>query len=136
MYKEIEIKLDDFDDDEVLEYVENCCKNYSFFREEIIRIAKKHISMYDFDDDEVLEYVGDCCEGYSVFREKIIKIAEKHISKNEIETTLDNLPKYPNQNYAKEIFEKMEFSKDLVKWILKTYGNQSNRGCKNDFCKS
>lgn len=88
MYKEIEIELDDFDDDEVLEYVENCCENYS------------------------------------VFRDEIIKIAEKHISKDEIETTLDNLPKYPNQNYAKEIFEKMEFSKDLVKWILKTYGNQ------------
>ena len=33
-------------------------------------------------------------------------------------------------------FNLMEFSKDLVKWILKTYGNQSNRGCKNDFCKS
>lgn len=94
------------------------------------------IELCEFDDDEVLEYVEDCCEKYSVFREKIIKIAEKHISKNEIETTLDNLPKYPNQNYAKEIFEKMEFSKDLVKWILKTYGNQSNRGCKNDFCKS
>ena len=87
MYKEIEIELDDFDDDEVLEYVENCCKNYSVFRDEIIKIAKKHIS------------------------------------KNEIETTLVNLPKYPNQNYAKEVFEKMEFSKDLVKWILKTYGN-------------
>ena len=49
MYKEIEIKLDDFDDDEVLEYVENCCKNYSFFREEIIRIAKKHISKNEIE---------------------------------------------------------------------------------------
>ena len=94
------------------------------------------IELCEFDDDEVLEYVEDCCENYSVFREEIIKIAEKHIPKNEIETTLAYLPKYPNQNYAKEIFEKMEFSKDLVKWILKTYGNQSNRGCKNDFCKS
>ena len=96
-----------------------------------------NIELCEFDDDEVLEYVEDCCEkNYSVFIEKIIKIAEKHIPENEIETTLANLPKYPNQNYAKEIFEKMEFSKDLVKWILKTYGNQSNRGCKNDFCKS
>ena len=50
------------------------------------------IELCEFDDDEVLEYVEDCCEKYSVFREKIIKIAEKHISKNEIETTLDNLP--------------------------------------------
>ena len=128
MYKEIKIELDDFDDDEVLGYVDNRCEDYSVFRfrDEIIRIAKKHISMCDFDDDEVLEHVEDCCEGRSVFRDEIIKIAKKHISfpKNEIETTLGNLSKYPNQNYAKEIFEKMEFSKDLVKWILKTYGNQ------------
>ena len=40
MYKEIEIELDDFDD-EVLEYVENCCENYSVFRDEIIKIARR-----------------------------------------------------------------------------------------------
>ena len=49
MYKEIEIELDDFDDDEVLEYVENCCKNYSVFRDEIIKIAKKHISKNEIE---------------------------------------------------------------------------------------
>ena len=44
MYKEIEIDLDDFDDDEVLEYVEDCCEGYSVFRDKIIEIVEKHIS--------------------------------------------------------------------------------------------
>lgn len=101
MYKEIEIELDDFDDDEIFEFVEASCKCRQGFREEVIKIARK------FSDD----------------KEELIDI-------------LVDLPKYPNQQFAKEQFEAMEFSKDLVAWVLKTYGNQSNRGCKNDLCKS
>lgn len=90
------------------------------------------IDACDFDNEDIQELVTDWIR-YDERKFNLIKeIIETHIKKEDLDEinfeenkinfniNLDFLY-YPNKEYAKEVFEKNRWSKDLIKFIKENY---------------
>lgn len=72
------------------------------------------------DDDELLDAVEHRAKNDFYFKEELLDRVD-NFKEDDLAQTLEALPKWVNQEYAKEYFKTLEFSEGLIAWILKNY---------------
>lgn len=78
------------------------------------------VDIEEFDDDELLDEVEHRAKNDFYFKEELLDRVD-NFKEDDLAQTLESLPKWVNQEYAKEYFKTLEFSEGLIAWILKNY---------------